>query len=335
MSALVLIPAYNPDEKLVRLVDQLRSRSFDILIVNDGSRSDCAAIFEQCAEQATVIGYDDNRGKGSALKTGMRYIKEHMPEQTGFITADADGQHSIDDICKVRDSLENGADFVLSVRKLRRDAPLRSRVGNTLSRFLYANANAHYLPDNQSGLRGFNIKHLDWMQEVRGDKYDYEMNVLLFAEKQGIKFTRIPIQTIYFDNNAGSHFSPIKDTILIYVRFFETYLFSIIGTLIGIGLLIVSEILWGRRFMAPTLYVAWGIKALLTLVIERYTLFRRIRYTPGVRRLIFSIFLYTIYGLILFALGFFLPGIPMAVDFVLALIMTAFGEYFVLKISYE
>ncbi len=334
MATAILIPAYEPDEKLIKLVKELKEKNFEILIVDDGSGEKYSDIFAACEPFAKVIGYSLNAGKGVALKYGMNYIKDKMSECDSFITADSDGQHSVADILRTRDELSIGKDFVLSVRTLRKDAPLKSRIGNDISRFLYAVANAHYLPDNQSGLRGFAVKHIDWMTQVKGEKYDYEMNVLLLAEKQGIKVTRLPIEAIYFDNNAGTHFKPLEDTFKIYGRFFETYMFSIISFIITLGLTIVCTCLWGYRFMFPCLYIGWGINALLGQVVERYTIFKNIKYTPGVRRLVFSIFRYSLYSVLCLAMrpmGF----IPFWAAFLIAALITSFGEYYVLKIAYD
>lgn len=334
MATVALIPAFDPDRKLIGLVKELRSRLFDIIIINDGSSSESSGIFDECREYATVIGYDRNVGKGNALKYGMQYISEHLPDAEYFLTADADGQHSVRDICRIRDELVSGAEFVVSVRNLKgRSIPFFSRLGNGFSRFMFTIANARFLPDNQSGLRGFHTKHIEWLIRVDGDKYDYELNVILFAEKQGIKITRLPIETIYFDNNSGSHFRPFHDTALIYLRYFQTNVFALISVIIELVMVILATVFWDYKWMPFVVVAAWGVHTIMCMVIERYTLFRWIRYTPGVRRLVISIFKYFV--IFLMCLLGQLIGIPFAASYLVGFAVVTVGEYYMLKVTYD
>ena len=333
MKTAVLIPAYNPDEQLKILTDELKEKGFEILVVDDGSDEACQPYFENL--QAEVIHNPTNLGKGAALKNGMRALREIYPDVDNFITADADGQHPVSDICRVQDELARGHDFVITTRILKHaKTPLKSRIGNALSRFFVCIANNHYLPDNQSGLRGFDVKHIDWMLEVRGDKYDYELTVLLIAEKQGIRAKRVPIEAIYFNNNANTHFKPLIDTLRIYKNFFLTEIFAVIASILSIVLVLVSDILYGYQYMFWTILIAWGIHAILCFVVERYTIFRKIKYTPGVRRLLFSIFRHAIYWLICFAIKSLL-GWPFTVAFIIAMLLTAVMEFYLLKVAYD
>lgn len=333
MAIIALIPAYDPDVKLIELVEQLKANAFDIVIVNDGSAPEYEGIFDRCRANAHVIGYETNSGKGYALKFGMTYILQNCPECQGFITADADGQHSVADICHIRKKLEAGEEFIISVRNLRRKAPLLSRIGNGMSRFMFAIANARYLPDNQSGLRGFSARHIEWMLKVSGFKYDYELNVLLVAEKQGIKLTTIPIETIYFDNNAGSHFKPIQDTIRIYKTYFQTNLFVVISCALELIITILSTLFFGYRYFSFVIMLNFGIHYLLCMVVERFTLFREIRYRPGFRRMVIAIIKYSVNTLICFAAQFI--NIPFAVAFCIAAVIIAVGEFYALKATYD
>ena len=203
-----------------------------------------------------------------------------------------------------------------------------------VSRFFFCIANNHYLPDNQSGLRGFSVKHIDWMLQVKGDKYDYELTVLLIAEKQGIRAKRVAIDAVYFDNNSNTHFKPLVDTLRIYRQFFSTEIFAVIAAVIAIVMVLVSDILFGYRYLFPTCIAAWVVHALLCFVVERYTIFRKIKYTPGVRRMIFSIFRYAIYSLICLAIKSLL-GWPFTVAFIIAMALTALMEFYLLKVAYD
>ena len=97
-SAVILIPSLEPDDRLPAYVRKLRERGFTrAVIVNDGSSEKYQPIFDELAamEGVTVLKHEVNRGKGCGLKTGYTYIRDHMPDASGVITADADGQHLI------------------------------------------------------------------------------------------------------------------------------------------------------------------------------------------------------------------------------------------------
>ena len=331
----VLIPSYKPGPRLVKLISDLRGQGLDAVIVNDGSGPEYEEIFSQCRQLgADVTGYDVNCGKGHALKHGFEYVA--TKNYTYVVTSDCDGQHRPEDICRVAQALMSGNNIVLTVRGIKKDAPLRSRIGNTMSRFFFAIANARYLPDNQSGLRGFATSNINWMLKVRGEKYDYELNVVLMAEKQGLEIATIPIEAIYIDNNADSHFRPLRDTVLIYVRYLQTITCAAIALLVNIlTVLIFSDILHVGFFYVITV-LNWLVYLLLCFIIERYIVFRNFFYTPGVRRLALSIAKYISYYLICMLAVHLIPvAIPMTVYYVLSVIMIEIAEYLLLKATYD
>ena len=130
LMVVVLIPAYKPDEELIKLVKKLNKESFSVLIADDGSGQEYEAIFSETEKYAKVIHSSENQGKGAALKLGMSQIKELFPDCTHFITADSDGQHKVEDIVRVRETLLNGATMVLTERDFKGKIPRRSMVGN-------------------------------------------------------------------------------------------------------------------------------------------------------------------------------------------------------------
>ena len=141
----VLIPAYEPDEKLIELVAELKRRGFEIVVVDDGSGEKYSDIFSAVKDNAHIITLPKNCGKGAALKAGMGYIEQNLPQCEGFITCDADGQHKVEDVIRVNQRLEAGEKFVLTLRQKRKGIPLRSKVGNTMSRVVYALLTNRYL----------------------------------------------------------------------------------------------------------------------------------------------------------------------------------------------
>lgn len=213
MKTAILLPVYNPDEKFLRLVEDLHKRGFKVVAVNDGSLPRCEEFFKRAAKYADVIGYQTNKGKGFALKRGFEYIGNNLSEEVDYIvTADSDGQHALEDIERVAKLTRKTDGIVLGMRDLSERIPIKSRIGNDMSKIVYTIVTGVYLRDNQSGLRGFPTRLCMWLQDIPGNKYEYELNVLVTAHKEGMKVTGIDIKTIYENNNKNTHFRPLKDT---------------------------------------------------------------------------------------------------------------------------
>ena len=312
---LVLIPAYEPDQQLVRLTEKLHSHGLQVLVVDDGSGEGYRDIFARCEKYATVIALERNSGKGAALKAGMKYIQEHMPQCRHFITCDADGQHRVEDVLRVREQLQKGEKFVLTVRQWRKDIPLRSRIGNKLSRFVYALLSNRYLPDNQSGLRGFSRVHIDWLMQIKPNKYDYEMNVLYYAAKKNIRIATVPIEAIYIGNNESSHFNPIADTVRIYKSLFALAGGSFLGFLVSEIMVLAVSLILGYHQLLLTMPAVAAVSYLVTVVLNRYVYFRSTACHDYVSTLIYKIILYILYTLGCLLVMFALPKVPLFAAF--------------------
>ncbi len=294
---LVLIPAYEPDETLLRVVKELCDHELQVLVVNDGSGPDYAPIFQQVGEMATVIELAQNCGKGYALRFGMNYIKTNLPECRFFVTCDADGQHLPADVVRVFEQLHKGDDFVLTVRRRRTDIPFRSRFGNALSRLTYALLTNQYLSDNQSGLRGFDVKHIDWLLKVKYDRYEYELNMLYYASKQGIRITTLPIEAIYIGNNESSHFRPVLDTVMLYRCLFFSAFAKFVGLLYMEMTLLALTLTVGYDHLLITLPSMAGACAAINIVLDRFWIFRNVRYRDFYSTLIYTVIYFVVYSL--------------------------------------
>lgn len=315
MRETVLIPAYKPDEEMCNLVKELHAEGFDTVIVNDGSGDEYAELFKRASQYGTVIEHNQNQGKGRALKTGIKYIAENRPECEFFITADADGQHRVKDIIRVRDELRNGALFVLTTRLLNRNIPARSKFGNDLSRVIYTLATGRYFSDNQSGLRGFDISNADWLLKVKGEKYDYEMNMLYYAAKQAIPVTTLDIEAVYIDGNRSSHFNPVKDTLRIYRLLFSSAKASIISALLAQIAVFACGILSETPYDSIYIAAAGMSAAVITYLLNRFWLFGNVDFRDGGRTMLFTSARYILYALATAVLTSFLPFIPLYVAF--------------------
>lgn len=212
-----LIPAYEPDGRMLGLIEDAVAEGFQVIVVDDGSGDACQRYFKQAEYLATVLHHSENKGKGAALRTGFAYIMSVCEDDDIVVTLDADGQHTIQDGLKVcAEACLYPDSLILGSRALDVKVPLRSKIGNTITRFVYRLASGVSVHDTQTGLRAFSCGLLPWMLEVKGERYEYEMNVLLECPKADIPIREVPIETIYLEGNSSSHFDTVKDSVRIY-----------------------------------------------------------------------------------------------------------------------
>ncbi len=233
----VLIPAYQPAEALARLVADLAARGFSrILVVDDGSGPAYAPLFESLLRhpQVTLLRHEANRGKGEALKTGLQHLLESEPAAAGAVTADADGQHLPEDIERVARCLASGdgSTLVLGCRRFGPGVPLRSRLGNLITAAAMRWIAGLRLADTQTGLRGIPRPLAARLLKARTSGYEFELDMLLMAKHGGFALREAPIATIYLDDNRGSHFNPLRDSMRIYFVLMRFMLVSMATALI-------------------------------------------------------------------------------------------------------
>lgn len=227
-NVIVVLPSLNPTEKLLQEMDGLAELGLrELVVVDDGSGEAYAGVFADAAsrEGCTLLTHPVNRGKGAALKTAFAWILEHRPDVRCVVTADADGQHLPKDVLRCAEAcLEKGEDFDGSVLGCRDfsgpDVPFKSRNGNRITCGVFRLCGVR-CSDTQTGLRAFPGKTLPLCCEVRGERYEYETNVLLELHRRGLRSEEIKITTVYEDNNKGSHFHPVRDSWRIYKLIFR------------------------------------------------------------------------------------------------------------------
>lgn len=223
MNVALIVPAYKPTKDMLPILERFsRETDFTAVVVDDGSGDEYAPLFEKVPEGTVLLRHEVNRGKGAALKTALRYILDHLPDCDLAVTADADGQHRFDDIVAVvrRAEAESGA-LVLGSRAFSGKIPLRSRLGNGITRQVFAAASGTAVRDTQTGLRAFGRAAMEKFVEIPGERYEYEINMLLFAARNGIPIVEETIATVYLDGNSSSHFNTVRDSVKIYLCIFK------------------------------------------------------------------------------------------------------------------
>jgi len=242
MKVALIVPAYKPTSDMIPMLEKFsRETDFMPVVVDDGSGSEFLEIFEKIPEGTTLLRHEVNKGKGAALKTAMHHILEKMPECSIAVTADADGQHRYADIVNVvKVAQKHPGALVLGSRAFDGKIPLRSRVGNAITRQVFAAASGTPVRDTQTGLRAFDREAMQKFIDIPGERYEYEINMLLHAAHNDIPILEETIETVYIDDNSSSHFNPLRDSMKIYMCIFK----YIASSLIGFGVDFVALLLF-------------------------------------------------------------------------------------------
>ena len=248
-----LVPSYEPETVLLDVVNELLTNSFNVVVVNDGSGHEFDGIFSQLPEEVHYLSYEENHGKGYALKYGFQYIKDNFDDCI-VVTLDSDGQHKVMDAVKICDECEETEEptIVLGSRFFDKTAPFKSRFGNFMARLSFLISTHHKIYDTQTGLRAFNYDLLERLIGIKGDRYEYEMNVLLDAVRNDIAVNEVKIETIYVNDNAGTHYNPFKDTMKIFFEVLKFSAASFTGFLVDFGLFALFTWLAKTFFCNPT-----------------------------------------------------------------------------------
>lgn len=235
----IIIPSYQPDEHLYKVCEELFNASYQILVIDDGSGEKYLDIFNNVKHMAKVHHKKINQGKGLALKDAFKEVLNYYPNTKYVITVDGDGQHKFSDIERMKKLVTANDETILGVRDFKGKIPLRSRIGNDMSKFVQTLITYRYLKDNQCGLRAFPISLLPYLIKIKGKKYEYEMNVISSMLLKNISFSILLIDTVYENNNNTSHFRPLLDTIFIQKELFKYGLINIFFYFLPISLFYV------------------------------------------------------------------------------------------------
>ncbi len=347
----VLIPAYKPVfDQMIPFVEELKGSFDKIVCVDDGGGEAYADVFAKCRELGCVVlTHEVNRGKGAALRTGFAHINENMTDASGVITADCDGQHTVPDIIKVTEALyEHPDDLIIGGRRFDKNVPLRSKAGNTVTRILFKLVTGISIYDTQTGLRGFPMSLMPELISLPGDRYEYEMNMLLKLHNWGVSPYEVTIATIYINENKGSHFNAFKDGMRICAMIFKYAAGSILSFLIdwAIFLLFMQLVFRGDGDVVKYRYaLSFGIARVFSSVFNylynRLAVFGGKNYERGATVKYFSIVVVVmLLGMLVQRLTAYVPGgdtvhslIKLAYDAVMFCVNYVLQRDFVFKVK--
>ena len=230
----MLIPAYKPDDKLITYVKALAEAGVPkIIVVDDGGGEPFASIFDEVrtVPECTVLVHEVNKGKGRALKTGLSYYLENCTGLDGVVTGDADGQHTLEDTMNVaRLMAQKPQSLILGSRDFDQDdVPPRSKFGNKMTTVVFKLFHGKHVGDTQTGLRGIPNDIIPFFTDIEGERYEYEMNMLIECAERNIEIEEVPIKTVYIDDNSSSHFNVLRDSMRIYWLLSKTFIFYLIS----------------------------------------------------------------------------------------------------------
>ena len=207
----VLIPTYNNERTLKRVVDGVLQYTNNIIIINDGATDSTAQILENYTQLA-LIKVEQNTGKGHALRLGFK--KAISLDYHYAITIDSDGQHFPEDIKVFIDTLEDAVNnnlLLIGARNMDQEGvPGISSFGNKFSNFWFWFETGINLTDTQSGFRLYPLNAIKKLKFYT-NKFEFEIEVIVKAAWNDVLVQNVPIQVLYDENERVSHFRPFKD----------------------------------------------------------------------------------------------------------------------------
>jgi glycosyltransferase involved in cell wall biosynthesis len=318
----IVIPAYEPDEKLIGLLEDLKAAELSpVVVINDGSEGEeYDRIFDKARLLgAVVLSHAVNMGKGRALKNAMNYCLGEYPGLLGIVTADSDGQHKTEDITKCMKALvENPEDLILGVRDFASaGVPARSLFGNRTTSVVMKILTGMSISDTQTGLRGIPSEFMKFLLTEKGERYEFETNMLLDTKELGINIREVPIETIYLEENKSSHFHPVRDSIRIYAGFLK-FLFSSLSSsvldvlLFGIFCSILKDMTLPIGYIMLSTIMARVISAVYNFFINYKVVFKGkgSKAKAAVRYAILAVFIMLMSGFLVSSLHGVLPKVP-------------------------
>ncbi|MEZ0180821.1 DUF2062 domain-containing protein [Flavobacterium oncorhynchi] len=204
----VIVPTYNNQKTLKKVLDSILDFTSNVIIVNDGSTDQTNEILKQY-HHLTQIHHPKNLGKGRALRNGFRKAIEQNFEYA--ITIDSDGQHFASDIPVFIEAIQKEPNSLLigSRNMAQENVPKKSSFGNKFSNFWFKFETGIVLEDTQSGFRLYPLKLIP--KQFYTNKFEFEIEVIVRSAWKGIVVKNIPIQVLYDPAERVSHFRPFRD----------------------------------------------------------------------------------------------------------------------------
>ncbi len=198
-----VIPFYNEKNTIQKVIDKTLEYVDYLILVDDGSNDDYSISYNK--EKSILLKHDYNRGKGAALKTGLRHAIIQNYEYT--VCFDADLQHPPENIPDFIEKLKTN-DFVAGNRMLNKsNMPFQRILSNSITSFLLSKKSGIKIPDSQNGFRAYKTSIIPNLLNI-SDGWAAESEMLILAGRKRYKYDFVKIPTIYA--NDSSKMQPIR-----------------------------------------------------------------------------------------------------------------------------
>jgi len=217
----VIVPTYNNERTLARVLTEVLEYAHDVIVVNDGATDSTPDIIASFADRVTAIGHTPNRGKGYALRQG--FATALKMGFTHALTLDSDGQHFPSDIPRfIETHRTHPTAMLMGSRNLNAEGmPGKNSFANKFSNFWFFVETGIRLPDTQTGFRLYPLKKVQklWLFTER---FEFEVEVIVKLAWRGVPFIPVPIRVKYDPAERVSHFRPGPD--FTRISFLNSYL---------------------------------------------------------------------------------------------------------------
>ena len=242
-SGVLVIPSLNPTPEFLDLTKQMAEHFSDIIIVNDGSTPETAVVFDDIkaalGDKVHLLTHEKNCGKGVGLKTAFTYYRDSglIDKYDGVVTADSDGQHEYADVKNLDVQLGLHHEMALHIGYRDLDSPImppKSKVGNKFTAAVFHLLYGVKLKDTQTGLRAMSNDLIEWLLTIKGDKFEYEMRMLIQSKNVGANIYETPIKTKY-EVVHKTHYHAFRDSIRVGKVLFGSFFSFLLAALVAAG----------------------------------------------------------------------------------------------------
>ena len=266
----VVVPAYNPGEIIIDVIEMARCHADSVVIVDDGCDAENRVHLERCSHHSDVslLTHARNCGKGFALRTGIGHCLDRMQAGDYILTMDSDGQHDPEDIAKFRALIteRRNVHFALGERLDTRTMPVKSRIGNSVATAFFRLQMGTSIQDTQTGMRLLSKPFARRVyDDVKPGRYETEMDMLILAVQSLARIDSVEIRTIYLDGNSATKFRALTDSWRVLARLVRYTLVSIASFLIDYLLFVLLS------YVAGVPYLAANVAARVVSAVANFT----------------------------------------------------------------
>ncbi len=191
---IVLISTFEPDTSFVSFLKELKEIGVEVLVIDDGSTISFQKTFEEAERLVKVIHHEFSKGKGACIKTGLEYIKANCHTNYCVTTMDYQKKYAIEDVKAVlEEATRNPNAYVLGAKRRTKDTSKIKKLSSEAMRLAYQKKTGKDIYDTQAGLRAFTNNLTDFLLNIKGNHFDYEINCLLKCAEQNIEIKEVAL----------------------------------------------------------------------------------------------------------------------------------------------